>query len=126
MLPQRIYRVTSPPRVVGCAEYGCANYRNGWRTILPADQADRIRVLRGYSFTEEHRDGGLVAFTFPPGQECFTGRAGMHRLPWEGRERFIERADSRITGNARILRPDDWVDSFANNQIIIAEQVKRG
>ena len=126
MLPQRIYRAVSPPRVVTCEQYGCQNYRNGWRVILPADQADRVRTLTGYSFTEEQHDGGLVAFTFPPGQQCFVGRAGMHRLPWEGRERFIERADSRIAGNARELRADDWVDSFANNQIRIAEQIKRG
>jgi hypothetical protein len=124
MLPRVVYRMVSPPRVVTCEQYDCRNWRNGWRTILPADQADRIRGLRGYSFTEEPADGGLVAFTFPPGQTCFIGRAGMHRLPWEGRERFFQRTD-RSTA-ARELVADDWVDSFANNQIRLADQQRRG
>ena len=121
MLPprQNAYRIVSPPRVVGCTEYGCRNQRMGWRTILPADQAGRIRTLRGYSYTEEAQDGGLIAFTFPPGQECFIGRAGMHRLPAEGRERFIQRGRGD-------MRPDDWVDSFANNQIAVARMRERG
>ena len=124
MMPssRRVYRISSPPRVVSCAEYGCQNQRNGWRTILPADQADRIRSLRGWSYTEERQEGGLIAFLFPAGQECFIGRAGMHRLPAEGRERFFERSSA----GPRELRPDDWVDSFATNQIRLADQQRRG
>jgi hypothetical protein len=126
MMPQRVFRIVSPPQVVGCDEYGCQNKRNGWRTVLPADQADRIRTLRGFSWTEETAEGGLVVFTFPAGQDCFIGRAGMHRLPAEGRERFLERGGLWRGGAVRELAADDWVDSFATNQIRLADQMRRG
>lgn len=124
----KTYAIASQMRPATCQEVDCEYYLNGWVTVVDADKAELVRSLRGrYSFTERPLEGGLFEFTFPPGQQCF--EATLHRLPWEGRERFAERdGDWRgdPTGSLRIHRPDDWVDSFANHQIRLADRLGKG
>jgi hypothetical protein len=123
------YQAISPRRKATCAETGCLNYLNGWRTVVDPARAAVVRSLTGYTWTENALEGGLTEFRFPAGQECLTGRAGRHSLPWDGRERFIERdGDWRgnPTGQRRELRPGDWTDSFANHQQRLADRLGRG
>ena len=122
------YQMISPPRPATCAEVDCDNYLHGWRTIVPADLADQVRdrLRRAYRFTETRQDGGLVAFVFEAGQECWA----QHTLPAEGRERFrVVGGDWR--GNPRgdvteHVRAADWVEDFAEHQQRLADRLERG
>jgi hypothetical protein len=125
------FHALSPRRPATCEETGCENYLNGWVTVVDAGKVPLVRGLSGrYSFTEKLIEGGLHEFTFGPGQVCFLGAAGKHSLPWDGRERFLQRGGD-WRGNPRgdrreFTRPDDWVDQFANHQIRLAERLGRG
>ena len=85
-------------REVSCLEIGCVNYAAGWKTILPADDIANIEMIRrsNMGFREEREDG-LVVFVFSPGQECFTGQGGGHRVA-------VER-DPILTRDNRVMEP---------------------
>lgn len=102
-------------RSATCAEVDCPNYRNGWKTIVPAgsDLEDLAR-RSGRAFAEKP-DGNLIEFTFHAGQPCF--RAADHRMRVERPELFVVRGgDAR--GNPRGIRPKvydkpyQWVDDM--------------
>ena len=90
-------------REVSCREAGCSQYLRGWQTILPASDTANVGYIRrsGMGFREE-TEGQLVRFTFEPGQECFTGRAGEHRV-------LIER-DPILQRNNLAMAPLEWLD----------------
>lgn len=117
-------------RKATCEEVGCANYQNGWDTILPAgsDKADLVRSLKGrYHFTEFPAEGGLVKFRFPP-QPCF--EQSRHRVPLERPARFtVARGDFRgYFSTPRVhRRAEDWVEDFAiHSDKIRTAQERRG
>jgi hypothetical protein len=94
-------------REVSCLEIGCVNHAMGWRTILPADDIANIELIRrsGMGFREEREDG-LVIFVFTPGQECFTGQGGGHRIAVE-RQPILMR-DQRVMEHLEFM--DNWND----------------
>ena len=96
-------------REVSCLEIGCVNFANGWKTILPAGDIANIEMIRrsGLGFREEREDG-LVTFTFTPGQECFTGQGGGHKVA-VGR-------DPILTRDKRVMDPLQWIDDWNNHQ----------
>ena len=96
-------------REATCAEVGCINYMTGWRTILPVGDAGNLDFIRrsGLDFREEREDG-LIVFIFAPGQECFTGQAGEHRIE-VGR-------DPILTKNRRVMEPLEWMDNWNDHQ----------
>ena len=113
-------------RPATCAEAECGAFVNGWVTVVPADSpaAEYIRHDKTRSWREERRDGGLAAFTFPPGQQAFASREHEHRIPTGRPERFIVRGGD-WRGNPRgdfyeHARPDEWVEDFALHQDRIA------
>ena len=118
-------------RPATCAEVQCPAYLNGWRTIVPADSAaaEYIRHDRSRSHAEERRDGGLACFTFGPGQQAFASPEHEHRVPNDREPLYSERGGD-WRGNprreGRELAAADWVDSFANHQIKLAERLERG
>ena len=114
-----------------CAEVACPAWLNGWQTIVGgvSEQADLVRSLRGrYHFNEAPQDGGLVAFTFPPGQPCF--EASTHRRRLEREPRYVIRGgDHRGNplGAAPVEVPSgSWVDDFGEHQDRLASQFERG
>lgn len=128
------YEILAPKsthtRVATCAEVECLHSLKGWRTIvdvgtpLGAAQANYIRLHSGRHFTVTE-DGSLVTFHFPGGQTCFA----QHRVSLERPEIFrVRPGDYRgTTGDIRVhVRPDDWVDDFANHQIKLAKAHERG
>lgn len=129
------YGVSSPVsthmRPATCAEVECANHRNGFRitadvsTALGRQQARYIREKSGRHFTVKQA-GDLVAFTFPPGQQCFTShRVTLHREPVFYKRGGDYRGNPR--GIARLaMRPADWRDDFGEHQTKIAEARQRG
>jgi hypothetical protein len=96
-------------REVSCLAIGCVNFANGWKTILPANDIANIEMIRrsNLGFREEREDG-LIVFIFAPGQECFTGQAGEHRVALE--------RDPIMTQDSRILEPLNFMDNWNDHQ----------
>ena len=96
-------------REVSCLEIGCVNYAMGWKTILPAEDIANIEMVRrsNMGFREEREDG-LIIFTFTPGQECFTGHGGGHRVA-------VER-DPILTRDNRVMEPLEFMDNWNDHQ----------
>lgn len=113
-----------------CAEVGCPNYLNGWRTIVPegSDHADLVRSLRGrWHFTEQAQPGGLVEFTFPAGQPCF--EASTHRRRLEREPRFVIRGGDHRgnpSGDRAEVSAASWLDNFGEHQERLASRFERG
>lgn len=129
----KTYSVHSPLqshfREASCSEVECDAHAHGWVTMIDTatdlgrQQANYIRLHSGRAFTVAEL-GTMVTFTFGPGQKCFqTHRVALNREPicsvrggdWRG-----------VTAPSRILRPDDWVDDFANHQDRLKTRVERG
>ncbi len=86
---------------------GCADYENGWQTVVPAGgPLERmVRELRGYEFRETRLDGGLIEFTFPAGQRCFKAvQHGDHIVQ-------IER-DPLLRRNGKQMDLEPWMESW--------------
>jgi hypothetical protein len=129
----KTYQVAAPRathwRPATCAEADCPHYLHGWVTIVPADspQAHYIRHECGRSFTEALQPGGLVEFTFEPGQRCFA--SSQHQVPKDIPEIFIERdGDWRGNPTGRRIQHSvtGWLDSFGEHQERLAEAQKEG
>jgi hypothetical protein len=116
------YGLVSPKsthtRVGTCAEVDCAAMANGWTTKVDVGTEigqERARYIvdhSGRAWTME-QVGGLVTFTFAPGQECFA----EHRVPLE-RDPFytIKRGDHRLPGRPNVVDPQEWINRFGTNQ----------
>ncbi len=133
----KTYAIRAPrsthTRAATCAEVDCINRERGFKvtcdisTDLGQRQAKYIRDHSGRSYTVD-RSGpdSLMTFVFAAGQDCFA----QHRKSLEREPLFVVR-DGDFRGNPRgtpvITRnADDWVDDFANHQIKVEEQLKRG
>ena len=71
--------------------------------MLSISDAGNIDLIRrsGLRYREE-QDAQIVRFVFEPGQECFAGRAGGHRIPIE-RDPIFQRDRST-------MEPLEWMD----------------
>jgi hypothetical protein len=129
----KTYGLTMPKethtRVASCKEVECEAYLKGWVTkcdpSLHAAQIVYIRNTSGRRFSV-HEVGGIVHFTFGPGQKCFR----EHRVQLE-REPvcYVKGGDWR--GNPMglptvVRKPAEWVEDFALHQQKLSEQQKRG
>lgn len=132
----RTFSVRSPisthTRRATCDEVGCAALEHGWVTTvdeateLGQRQAHYIRQKSGRHY-KASRVGGLVSFTFPPGQQCFA----EHRVSLDRPEIFTAQpGDWRIRPARHEVyvhkRAADWLDEFATNQDKLATIVNRG
>ena len=104
------FELERPPdywREVSCLEIGCVHFATGWKTILPVADIANIELIRrsGMGFREEREDG-LVTFIFTPGQECFTGQGGGHKVAVE-RDAILTK-DKRVMEHLAFM--DDWND----------------
>ncbi len=105
-------------------------YLSGWQTLvdeataLGQAQAGYIRHKSERRFTESRDEAGLTVFTFPPGQPCFRA----HKVRLDREEIFTKfPGDHRgRTGEARLLRPADWVEDFAEHQQKLAHELEKG
>ena len=113
------WRATRPKethwREASCREVGCGQYLNGWQTVLPANDIANVEYIRrsGLGFREEG-EGQLVRFIFEPGQECFKGRAGGHRMP-------VER-DPLLLRNSQVMAPLEWLDRMNDDLYRMREE----
>ena len=113
------WRATRPKethwREASCREVGCGQYLNGWQTVLPANDIANVGYIRrsGLGFREGGQ-GQLVRFIFEPGQECFKGRAGGHRMP-------VER-DPLLLRNSQVMAPLEWLDRMNDDLYRMREE----
>lgn len=111
-----------------CDEWHCGAWAHGWRTLC--DVGTEIGQQRArYIIDESERHwtamqfGGMVTFTFPPGQQCFT----EHRIALDREPLFtLKRGDYRTYARPRVVAGDEWLDRFAMNQIKLKEVHDRG
>jgi hypothetical protein len=118
--PQLTYKITQPVathwRPATCAEVDCGAWLHGWRTVVPtgSPQAAYIRADRSRHHLEEPLPGGLVEFTFGPGQTCFA--SDSHRVPL-GRPQVFRVAPTQgglVSGDVRThSNGADWVEDFS-------------
>ena len=113
------WRATRPKethwREASCREVGCGQYLNGWQTVLPTNDIVNVGYIRrsGLGFREESQ-GQLVRFIFEPGQECFKGRAGGHKIP-------VER-DPLLLRNSQVMAPLEWLDRMNDDLYRMREE----
>ena len=62
----------------------------------------------------EEGQGQLVRFIFEPGQECFKGRAGGHKIP-------VER-DPLLLRNSQVMAPLEWLDRMNDDLYRMREE----
>jgi hypothetical protein len=121
-------------RRVTCAEAQCRDYVHGWVTVvdtatpLGQRQFDYLSHDRSRSWHMEKTGTSLVSFTYPPGNEGFDSARHEHYKP-AGRPPVLLVQDGDWRGNprgtqARIMRPEDWVDDFATHQERLARAQK--
>jgi hypothetical protein len=127
-----LFPVQTHYRRATCEEIDCLAYLNGWSTTvdistqLGQKQYDFVTHDRERTFMTEKSGLSLVKFTFAPGQPCFD-RAN-HKVQLERPGRFVVRqGDFRQYGKARVhVRPEDWVEDFAEHQSKIQKIHERG
>lgn len=131
----KTYQILAPRdthfRRVSCEEYACANYANGWKSVineatdLGRQQAQYIRFYSRLKFTEE-RQADLTVFVFRSGQQCFE----QHRERIDKPEIFVVRGGDwrgNPTGQVRRhVKSSDWVEDFAEHQDRIKTQIEKG
>lgn len=115
-------------RVGTCEEVECGANAYGWITKVdvgtPIGQ-QRARYIIDHSgrhWTSE-QDGGLVTFTFPPGQQCFA----EHRVSLEREPLFtIKHGDYRTSARPSAVSTEEWLNRFGENQATLAKIVEAG
>jgi hypothetical protein len=128
------YSVKSPLsthfRRGSCEEAGCEAHELGWRTVVDEStdlgqrQAHYIRTAAGRHFTEERTATG-TAFTFPPGEQCFTA----HQVSLERPELYVVHGGDwrRDLGVIREhTKPEHWVEDLAENLDTIKTAQEKG
>jgi hypothetical protein len=116
---------------VTCQQIRCAKYTNGWVTrLLEGDggMGDKLAYMvrhSGRKYTEVRDVDGFTVFTFEAGQMCFQGQAGQHKQRRPDAPEFyvVQNGRSRPVQHRRVA---DWIDDFANHQLMVADRRKRG
>src|SRR5258708_3372715 len=133
----KTYQIAAPLathwRPASCEEADCLAYLHGWQTSVDESaelgqrQADYIRSAAKRHYSERRAETGLTVFTFEAGQACF----GQHRVPNTRPERFLVtggdfRGNPLGTPPREHVRPDDWVEDFAESLDEIRTRHERG
>lgn len=133
----KTYTVAAPLtthfRPATCEEVECPYAVHGWATVVDEStelgqrQADYIRRSSGRRFTAERTPEGLTRFVFAPNQECFTD----HQTRVEREGVFLvrggdHRGDPSGLRPYQHVRPEDWVEDFAEHQQGLADRIERG
>jgi hypothetical protein len=115
-------------RVASCHEVDCEAYARGWMTKVDVGTEIGVKRARyiidhsGRTWTAEQA-GGLVTFTFPPGQECFA----EHRVALERDPLYtIKRGDWRTYGSGSPVSTEEWLNRFGENQATLKQLHDRG
>jgi len=110
-------------RKAKCEEVDCKNFQLGWSvtvdlaTDLGQAQAHYIKFDSGRKYRVERTSETVATLIFEAGQQCFT----EHKLPAGDPNYIIKR-----NGGSQVLRAENWLDDFENNQANLARIVERG
>ena len=131
----RTYQLLQPLathfRIATCEEVDCPAYLHGWKTVIDESTElgqQQAHYIRDESGRRYQRDPvvfgqGLATYVFEAGQRCFR----QHHEPLEREPlAIVKDGDWRMSSNPRHLKPDDWVDDFANHQDRLNTQRERG
>ena len=144
----KTYAVDSPVsthwRLATCEELDCPNFLNGWAVAITPDQLgqdfdhdikesgkkfERMPVdeaearFPGMSFS-----GSLFVYVFAAGQPCFYQGTQRHQMQVDRPEIFSVRGgDHRgATSERRVMRAQDWKESFIEHQERLKRAQERG
>lgn len=119
-------------REATCMEIDCPNLEYGWKTVIDETtdlgqmQGHYIRKESGKKFVESRDALGMTVFTFEAGQKCFQ----PHQVRLDKPEIFLVRGgDWRGNPRGEIrrhVRPEDWVEDFAEHQGKIIDAIEKG
>ena len=117
-------------RKATCVEVDCPDYLNGWRVRVEGLDEQMLHDARNYGRNRELPVAeGETWLMYEAGQPCF--RAAQHHKRIDRPELYIVR-DGDWRGNPRgtqarqHVRPEDWVDDFANHQGRLADAHRQG
>jgi hypothetical protein len=118
-------------RKAACEEIGCNHFLNGWQVRVEGLSEEQLHAARnsGRRYQELPIAEGETWLYFAAGQPCF--QASQHRAPI-GRPPLYVVRDGDRRGNPRgtkprqHLRPDLWVEDFAEHQQTLADAQQRG
>ncbi len=131
----KTYALRALFRPANCIEIDCENYLKGWTFKVDHLRADprlehAVRNSRK-KFVEKELSGEMY-LVFEPGQMCFAVKSHKKQREQDPLL-FVARGDWRTylpkTGlppEPRRMKPDDWVDDFANHQDKINTLIARG
>lgn len=128
----KTYMVGTPKvyqRQVTCEEFGCLNFRNGFKVPVPAGPSHQAYLIKtsGKPYTVEEGEDGTKFAVFPPGTKCF---AEITHKVASGPELYVVRGGDwrgNPTGYKRVhKRPDDWVEDFQEHTDKITTEARRG
>jgi hypothetical protein len=126
------HEIVRPLRIASCREAECDYWETGQTLLIDThvpqgpERLIYIRLRSGRRFTETQIEDGVWKIYFYPHQSCFS----THRLPLRD-ESYIRRlgdwrGNPEPNSRYRFKRPDDWVDSFANNLDQAKTRIERG
>lgn len=116
---------SSHTRSATCRETDCKAYARGWMTKVDVGTEigqQRARYIIDHSGRKwtAKQEGGLVTFTFPPGQQCFA----EHRVSLERDPLYtIAPGDWRATGRPTVVGTEEWINRFGENQNVLAKAI---
>jgi hypothetical protein len=117
-------------RQATCEEVGCLAFQCGWTTRVPAgsDLEAAVRASGRQWLRAMAEPGGVTAYLFAPGTECFLSHT--HRVPIERPSIYrVRDGDWRgnPSGRSRThVRPEDWAEDFATHTDKITNELKKG
>lgn len=113
-------------RQASCREVNCPRYVLGFTVKLDESieshhgAAEDVRHKYGMEFVEYKDAEGLTTFEFSPGQECFEGRAGRHRIKLDRPEVLTQRT---AQGTRRFSRGREFNEAM-NEEMYAIERLQ--
>ncbi len=138
MMPPEAYKTYSMVSPLGshfrpgtCAEADCPHYLNGWQVRVESLTPDLLHAAKtsGRRYSEQRIAEGETYLVFEAGQPCF--RSSQHRVRIDRPPLYLVQ-DGDFRGNPRgtkarmHVRPEHWVEDFAEHQQALADEIKKG
>jgi hypothetical protein len=128
---QIVAPVSTHWRPASCAEVGCADHVNGWRVRVEGLDPQMLHAAKtsGRKYSELRVADGETWLVYEAGQPCF--RSSQHRKRIDRPELYLVR-DGDHRGNPRgtrvrqHIKPDHWVENFAEHQQGLADAHQKG
>jgi hypothetical protein len=115
---------------VSCADFGCADYANGWMVRLELLDARAWAEIKAKRYSWKHFDVSPTEryIAFEPGQPCFGSNTHTRLIR---NPLFVVHKGAKWGGRTpgsgyQHTRPEHWVEDFTEHQDKLAAAVARG